>query len=471
MSAKHIIRTQTCALTKEERSHFLSTYDIPSEYKIMLSKSNQTIYDSLNGFISLYTHCFSLANLRLPLPKFFCDVLEYYLVHLSRLNPFGCAKLTTFVVMCKACGGEPRVELFRSFFNFYPGGQWLTFAKRPKKHVPSLLPKDNRWDKKSFKYKLPHSIYENPLFQRLEMAFKNFMYAEYDEDMSILPQAEPLDTMNLEQLVEKTADSGGSPTHGEMLEVGTGSIAERMKSLLASVPLLRKLSLPSLGRHLDEIHMTWDLFWKKQDKSATLHNEGLKNCLQKKEQTRLQIYTKSDEENSHTVAGDGVTVFREGVRISRSHEGYRNAIKLPEGAKVSPLRSDTIRLVQNGYAFAFPLTYVQKTNQHIKDFFRIVDYPLTLMVLHEYTTHFGFLFCVSLRGPSLSLACSSARQSLLDWDDLITHFLAQFFPPGRTAKLQKDILMFLQHQDESLYDAWTHFKDLFQKFPHHGLDL
>ncbi|GJY86021.1 hypothetical protein Tco_0500047 [Tanacetum coccineum] len=39
------------------------------------------------------------------------------------------------------------------------------------------------------------------------------------------------------------------------------------------------------------------------------------------------------------------------------------------------------------------------------------------------------------------------------------------------AKLRKDILMFQQRQDESLYDAWTRFKDLLQKVPHHGLDL
>ncbi|GKC57796.1 hypothetical protein Tco_1085394 [Tanacetum coccineum] len=31
--------------------------------------------------------------------------------------------------------------------------------------------------------------------------------------------------------------------------------------------------------------------------------------------------------------------------------------------------------------------------------------------------------------------------------------------------------MFQQRQDESLYDAWTRFKDLLQKVPHHGLDL
>ncbi|GJU67019.1 hypothetical protein Tco_1253278, partial [Tanacetum coccineum] len=31
--------------------------------------------------------------------------------------------------------------------------------------------------------------------------------------------------------------------------------------------------------------------------------------------------------------------------------------------------------------------------------------------------------------------------------------------------------MFQQHQGESLSEAWTHFKDLLQKVPHHGIDL
>ncbi|GKF57425.1 zinc finger, CCHC-type containing protein, partial [Tanacetum coccineum] len=54
--------------------------------------------------------------------------------------------------------------------------------------------------------------------------------------------------------------------------------------------------------------------------------------------------------------------------------------------------------------------------------------------------------------------------------DLTTHFLAQFFPPERTVKLRNDILMFQQHQGESLSEAWTRFKDLLQKFPYHGID-
>ncbi|GKD43842.1 zinc finger, CCHC-type containing protein [Tanacetum coccineum] len=50
--------------------------------------------------------------------------------------------------------------------------------------------------------------------------------------------------------------------------------------------------------------------------------------------------------------------------------------------------------------------------------------------------------------------------SISTWEDLTTHFLAQFFPPGRTAKLCNDILMFQQHQGESISEAWSRFKDL-----------
>ncbi|GKB77520.1 leucine-rich repeat-containing protein [Tanacetum coccineum] len=50
--------------------------------------------------------------------------------------------------------------------------------------------------------------------------------------------------------------------------------------------------------------------------------------------------------------------------------------------------------------------------------------------------------------------------SITTWEDLTTHFLAQFFPPGRTAKLRNDILMFQQHRGESISEAWTLFKDL-----------
>ncbi|GJX70259.1 hypothetical protein Tco_0307430, partial [Tanacetum coccineum] len=54
-----------------------------------------------------------------------------------------------------------------------------------------------------------------------------------------------------------------------------------------------------------------------------------------------------------------------------SHKGYRNTIELPEGNNVVPLRSDTIRLVQNGCLFHRLRS--EDPNQHLKDFLKLVD--------------------------------------------------------------------------------------------------
>ncbi|GKC96537.1 hypothetical protein Tco_1161979, partial [Tanacetum coccineum] len=84
-----------------------------------------------------------------------------------------------------------------------------------------------------------------------------------------------------------------------------------------------------------------------------------------------------------------------------SHEGYRNTIELLVGNSVVPLRSDTIRLVQNGCSFHGLRS--KDPNQHLKDFLKLVD--------------------------SLDLDAGSFSE------------------------------------------AWTRFKDLLQKVPHHGIDL
>ncbi|GJX83572.1 hypothetical protein Tco_0333053 [Tanacetum coccineum] len=44
-------------------------------------------------------------------------------------------------------------------------------------------------------------------------------------------------------------------------------------------------------------------------------------------------------------------------------------------------------------------------------------------------------------------------------------------PRNATFPFQRYTLMFQQNQVESIYDAWTRFKNLIQKLPHHGLDL
>ncbi|GJZ29920.1 MAK10-like protein [Tanacetum coccineum] len=124
-----------------------------------------------------------------------------------------------------------------------------------------------------------------------------------------------------------------------------------------------------------------------------------------------------------------------------SHEGYRNTIELPEGNNVVHLRFDTIRLVQNGCSFHGLRS--EDPYQHLKEFLKLVD--------------------------SLDLDLANRERTCLRLFQFSLH--DQFFPPRSTAKLRNDILMFQQHQGESLSEAWTHFKDLLQKVPHHGIDL
>ncbi|GJR52885.1 retrotransposon protein, putative, ty1-copia subclass [Tanacetum coccineum] len=165
--------------------------------------------------------------------------------------------------------------------------------------------------------------------------------------------------------------------------------------------------------------------------------------------------------------GDENPICTLGDYSKPSHEGYRNTIELPAGNNVVPLRSDTIRLVQNGCSFHKLRS--EDPNQHLKDFLKLVD-SLDLGGDNKERARLR-LFQFSLRDQASNWLESLSAGSISTWEDLTTRFLAQFFPPGRTVKLHNDILMFQQHHGESLSEAWTRFKDLLQKFPHHGIDL
>ncbi|GKE12752.1 zinc finger, CCHC-type containing protein [Tanacetum coccineum] len=140
---------------------------------------------------------------------------------------------------------------------------------------------------------------------------------------------------------------------------------------------------------------------------------------------------------SSTTIGDenSIRTLRDYSRPS--HESYRNTIELPEGNNVVPLRSDTIRLVQNGCSFHRLRS--EDPNQHLKDFLKLVD-SLDLDGENKEKTRLC-LFQFSLRDQASNWLERLPAGSISTWEDLTTRFLAQFFPPGRTAKLRNDILM------------------------------
>ncbi|GJR70745.1 hypothetical protein Tco_0016810 [Tanacetum coccineum] len=149
--------------------------------------------------------------------------------------------------------------------------------------------------------------------------------------------------------------------------------------------------------------------------------------------------------------GDENPIRTLGDYSRHNYKGYRNTIELPDGNNVVLLRSDTIRLVQNGCLFHRLRS--EDPNQHLKDFLKLVD-SLDLDVANRERTRLP-LFQFSFHDQKLEMALNvfpKQAPSPPGRTNLTTHFIAQFFPPGRTAKLRNDILMFQQHQVQFFYD-------------------
>ncbi|GJS39799.1 reverse transcriptase domain-containing protein [Tanacetum coccineum] len=59
-------------------------------------------------------------------------------------------------------------------------------------------------------------------------------------------------------------------------------------------------------------------------------------------------------------------------------------------------------------------------------------------------------------------------RSILTWDDLVSKFINEFFPPSKTTNLRNEITNFQQRFDESFSEAWDRFRDLLRVCPHQG---
>ncbi|GJX19425.1 hypothetical protein Tco_0222102 [Tanacetum coccineum] len=149
-----------------------------------------------------------------------------------------------------------------------------------------------------------------------------------------------------------------------------------------------------------------------------------------------------------------------------SHEGYRNTIELPVGNSVVPLRSDIIRLVQNGCSFyGFGLRIQTNTSRISLNFWT----HLTLMVKigkeHAYV-YFNFPFTIKLAiGLNAFKQDPSPHGRILLLDSLLNYFHqegpqnSQRYPDVPTTSWRISIR------------SMDSFQGLSPKVPHYGIDL
>ena len=81
------------------------------------------------------------------------------------------------------------------------------------------------------------------------------------------------------------------------------------------------------------------------------------------------------------------------------------------------------------------------------------------------------LFPFSLRDIAATWFDSLPYGSMNTWEELVESFLGRFFPHSLISERRKEIGVFNQGEDESLYTAWERFKRLLKRCPMHGIDL
>ncbi|GJW13936.1 reverse transcriptase domain-containing protein [Tanacetum coccineum] len=145
-------------------------------------------------------------------------------------------------------------------------------------------------------------------------------------------------------------------------------------------------------------------------------------------------------------------------------EGYGDAIVIPAIlAENFELKHGLLNLVTSKQFYGFEK---EDPHAHIRWFNKITstikyrDVPNSSIKL--------MLFPFSIEGAARIWLEKEPPRSILTWEDLVSKFINQFFPPSKTTNLRNEITNFQQRFDESFCEACDHFKDLLRACPHHG---
>ncbi|GKC71980.1 reverse transcriptase domain-containing protein [Tanacetum coccineum] len=145
-------------------------------------------------------------------------------------------------------------------------------------------------------------------------------------------------------------------------------------------------------------------------------------------------------------------------------EGYAEAIVVPPIlAENFELKRSLINMMTSDQFFG-----LEKDNphDHIRWFNKITstikykDVPNSAIKL--------MLFPFSLAGAAHRWLEKEPPRSILTWEDLVSKFINEFFPPSRTTNLRNEISNFQQKFDESFHEDWDRYKYLLRACPHHG---
>ena len=130
------------------------------------------------------------------------------------------------------------------------------------------------------------------------------------------------------------------------------------------------------------------------------------------------------------------------------------------------LKPALITMVQHNQFTGYP---TKDPNEHFGRFLRMANtIKLNSVRLQMIKLH---LFPFSLRDIAATWYESLPYGSVDTWEELVEAYLGRFFTPSLTFERRREIIVFQQGEDESLYTAWERYKRLLKRCPMHGIDL
>ncbi|GJV12389.1 reverse transcriptase domain-containing protein [Tanacetum coccineum] len=145
-------------------------------------------------------------------------------------------------------------------------------------------------------------------------------------------------------------------------------------------------------------------------------------------------------------------------------EGYAEAIMVsPILAEHFELKYSLINMMTSDQFFRLekynPHDHIRWFNK-ITSIIKYKDVPNSAIKL--------MLFPFSLVGATGRWLEKEPPRSILTWEDLVSKFINEFFPPSKMTNHRNEISNFEQKFDESFHEAWDRYKDLLHACSHHG---
>ncbi|MFS7953700.1 hypothetical protein Hanom_Chr07g00621711 [Helianthus anomalus] len=90
----------------------------------------QTAADAPAGYITLFWDYFAKGNFRLPVTRFFLEILAYYKFHISQMHPIGMVRVRHFEFLCRSMYIELTVNRFRVLYQMHYSQGFYSFSQR-----------------------------------------------------------------------------------------------------------------------------------------------------------------------------------------------------------------------------------------------------------------------------------------------------------------------------------------------------